>query len=72
MCLQPIYFISRSTVSPLENSRHIFVVKAASVRWYMENFRNNLWGAEFTVLSDFRGMKNFIESEANITHVVHR
>ena len=31
-CLQPIYFISRLTVSPLENPRHSFVAEADAVR----------------------------------------
>ena len=32
MRLEKISFVSRSTVSPLENSRHIFVGEAAAVR----------------------------------------
>ena len=31
--LQPIYFISRSTVSPLEKSRHRFLGEEAAARW---------------------------------------
>ena len=39
MRLRPIYFISRSTVSPLENSRHSFVGEADSVRLAIGKFR---------------------------------
>ena len=45
MRLQPIYFISISTVSPLENSRHNFVGESAAVRWYIGNFIKYLWGS---------------------------
>ena len=38
MRLRPIYFISKSTVSTLENSRNIFVGDAASVRWDIGKF----------------------------------
>ena len=50
MRLRPIYFISGSTVSPLEKSRHIFVGETAAVRWVIGNFRNYLWGADIRVL----------------------
>ena len=72
MRLRPIYFILRSTVLPLEKSRHNFVGEAYSVRWYIGNFRNYLWGSEFMVLSDCSGLQKFFESEANLTNVVHR
>ena len=32
MCLRPIYFISISTVLPLENSRYRFLGEASTVR----------------------------------------
>ena len=32
MRLRPISFISRSTLFPLENSRHVFLEEAATVR----------------------------------------
>ena len=60
MRLRPIYFISRSTVFPLENSRHIFLGEAYVVRWAIGKFRNYLWGSEFTVLSDFSGLKKYL------------
>ena len=72
MHLQPISFISRSTVSSLENSIKIFVGEAAAVRWAMVKFRKYLWVSEFTVLSYCSGMKKCFESEANVPHVVHR
>ena len=72
MRLRPIYSTSRSTVLPLEKSRHSFVLEAAAVRWAIGKFRKYLWRSEFTVLSDCSGMKKIFESEANITHVVHR
>ena len=72
MYLRPISFISRSTVCPLENSKNIFVGESATVRWAIGRFINYLWGSEFTVLSYCSGLKKFFESEANVTHVVHR
>ena len=56
MCLRPIYFVSRSTVSPLENSRHIFVGEAATLRWAIGKFIKYLLVAEFIGLSDFSGI----------------
>ena len=44
ICLQPIYFISISTVSPLENSRHGFVVEESAVMWSILKFKEYLWG----------------------------
>ena len=72
MRLRPIYFISRSTVLPLENSRHRFLGESAIVRWAIGKFRKYLWGSEFTLLSDLSGLKKFFESEANVPQVVHR
>ena len=43
MRLRPIYFISRSTVLPLEKSIQIFVGEAAKVRCTIGNFRKYLW-----------------------------
>ena len=43
MRLRPISFISRSKVSPLEKSRHSFVVDVDTVRWAAGKFRNYLW-----------------------------
>ena len=42
MHLQPFYFISRSTMSPLENSRHGFVGEADTMRWAIVKFRKYL------------------------------
>ena len=39
MHLRQIYFVLRSTVSPLEKSRHRFVGEAAAVRWSIGKFR---------------------------------
>ena len=39
MRLRPIYFISISTMSPLEKSRHSFVREAATVRWVIGKLR---------------------------------
>ena len=69
---RPVSFIPISTVSPLENTRHIFVGEAPTVMWATGNSRKYLWGSEFTVLSDFSGLKILFESEANVPHVVHR
>ena len=55
-------FILISTVAPLEKSRHIFVGEAATVRWYIGNFRKYMWGAYFTVLSNYSGMQKFFKS----------
>ena len=71
MRLRPISFISKSAVSPLENSGHRFVREVATVRRAIGKFRNYLWGSKFTVLSDYSGLKIFFESEANVPHVVH-
>ena len=71
MGLQPISFILRSSLSPLEKSSHIFVVEASTVRWFMGNFRKYLWGSEFLVLSDCSGLQKIFESEANAHHMVH-
>ena len=62
MLLQPISFISRSTLFPLENSRHVFFGEATTVRWAIVTFINYLWGSPFMVLSYFSGMKKFFES----------
>ena len=43
--LRKIYFISISTVSPLDKSRHSFVGGAASVRWAIRKSRKYLWGS---------------------------
>ena len=48
--LQPISFISISTVSTLKKSRHSFVGEESTVRWDIGKFRKYLWGSEFTVL----------------------
>ena len=45
MRLRPISFISRSTVLPLEKSRHSFVGEAAAVRWAIGKSRKYLWGS---------------------------
>ena len=45
MRLRPISFISRSTVSPLEKSRHIFVGEVAALRWAAGKFRKYFWGS---------------------------
>ena len=39
ICLRPISFISRSTVSPLENPRHRCVGESVSVRWSIRKFK---------------------------------
>ena len=72
MRLRPISFILRSTVSRLENSRHIFIGESDSVRWAIGKYRENLWGADFMVLPDCSGLQKIFESEANVPHVVHR
>ena len=72
MRLRPISFILRSTVSPLENSKHIFLVEAAAVRWDIGNFRKYFWGSGLTVMSYCSGLEKIFESETNVTHVVHR
>ena len=72
LCLQPISFISRSTVSLLEKSRRGFVGEADAVRWAIKTFRKYLLGAEFTVMSDLSEMQKFFESETNVLHAVHR
>ena len=41
--LQPIYFISRAAVSPLEKSKHSFVGESDTVRWSIGKFRKYLW-----------------------------
>ena len=43
MRLRPIYFISISTVPPLERSIHSFVGESAAVMWAIGKFRNDLW-----------------------------
>ena len=43
--LRPISFNLISTVSRLENSRLIFVVKAATVTWSTGKFRKFVWGS---------------------------
>ena len=58
MRLQNFYFISISTMSQLENSRHSFVGKAAKVRWAIGSFRKYLGGSKCMVLSDCSGLKN--------------
>ena len=70
--LQPISFISRSKVSPLEKSRYSFLREAATVRWDTGEFRQYLWGEEFTLLSDCNVLKTFFELEDNVPHMVHR
>ena len=60
MRLRPIYFISRSTVLPLEKSRHSFVGEVAAVRWAIGKFRKYLWQSEFMVLSDCSGLLFFL------------
>ena len=72
MFLQPVSFISKSTVSTLKNSRHSFLEDSTAVRWYIINFRQYLWVAEFTVLSYCSGLQKSFESEANVPHVLHR
>ena len=72
MRLQPIYFISRATVSPLEKSRHSFVGDSSEVRQAKGKFRKYLWRSEFKILSDCSRVKKIFESEANVPHVVHR
>ena len=57
---------------PLENSRHSFVGEEATVRWAIGKFRKYLWGLESTILSDYSGMQEIFDSEANVPHVVHR
>ena len=42
MRLRPIYFISISTVSPLEKSIHSFVGETAVVRWAIGKFTKHL------------------------------
>ena len=71
MRLQPIYLISRSTVSPLEKSKHIFLGEASAVSWAIGKFRKYLLGSEITAISDCSGLQKIFESEANIPHVVH-
>ena len=56
MRLRRISFVSRSTVSPLENSIHRFVGEASTVSWSKGKFRKYLWGSEFTVLSYCSGL----------------
>ena len=64
MRLRPISFILRSTVTPLENSRHRFVGETTELRWSIGKFRKYLWGSEFAVIWDFSGMKkNWIRDE---------
>ena len=70
--LRPISFILISTVSPLEKSGYIILGEAAAVRWDIGNFRQYLWGEEFTLLSDCSGLQKLFESESNVPHVVHR
>ena len=72
MRLRPIYFISRSTVSSLENSRHSFLVETDTARWDIGKFRKFLWGSEFNVLSNCSRMKKFFEFESNVAHMEHR
>ena len=57
--LRPISLISRLTMSPLDNLRHIFLVKSGTVRWAIVKFRKYVWVSEFTVLSDYSGQKQF-------------
>ena len=73
MYLRPISFISISTVSLLENLRHIFVGELATVSWSIGkiSFRKYLWGVEFTVILDYSGIQKFFGSEANAANVVH-
>ena len=66
-----IFFISRSTASPLGKSRHIFVGEASTVRWSIGKFRKYFSGSDFTLMSDCSGTKTFFESEDNVPHVVH-
>ena len=56
----------------VEKSIHSFILEAAVVRWAIGKFRKNLWGSEFTLLSDLSGLKKFFESEANVPQMVHR
>ena len=72
MRIPPISFISRSTVSPLEKSRHSFLGESYAVRRAIGKFRKKLWGSELTVLSDCSGIQKFCESEDNIPRMVHR
>ena len=58
--LQPISCISRSTVLPLENSRHSFVKEGAEVRWAIGKFRKYLWVSEFRVLSYCSDLKKYL------------
>ena len=55
--LRNISCILISTVSPLENSRHSFVLEAAAVSWSVGKFRKYLWVADFTVLSNCSGLQ---------------
>ena len=57
MCLRPISFILRSTVSPLEKSIHIFVVESSAVRWPIGKFINQLVEEELTVIFDCSGLQ---------------
>ena len=41
-------------------SRHIFIGEADAVRWDIGKFRKYLWGSEFTLLSDFSGMRKYL------------
>ena len=72
MRLRPIYFISRSTVSPLENSSYIFVGESSTVNWAIEKFRTYLWVTELAVLSDCSVMQKTFKSEAIVPHMLHR
>ena len=60
MSLWKISFISVSTVLPMYKLRHSFVKEAAAARWDIRKFRKNLWGTEFMVLSDCRGLKKYL------------
>ena len=70
--LRPIYFISRSTVSPLEKSGYSFVGESVAVMWDKGKSRQYLWGAEFTLISDCSGLQKLFEQEGNVPHMVHR
>ena len=65
-------FYLKITVSPLEKSRHIFVLEKDTVRWAIGKFRNYLWGKYFMVLSYCSVLQIFYEKEDNVIHIVHR
>ena len=50
MRLRTISFITISTLSPLEKSRHRFIGEAEAVSRAIVKLRKYLWGSEFTAL----------------------